>query len=45
MKEAKEYQQLLDRFNKEREETKKILFEALTAYREAAGVLFKVRCG
>jgi len=41
MKEAKEYQQLLDRFNKEREETKKILFEALTAYREAAGVLFK----
>ena len=41
MREAKEYQQLLDRFNREREETKKVLYEALTAYREAAGVLFK----
>jgi len=41
MKEAKEYQQLLDRFNKEWEDTKQILFEALTVYREAAGVLFK----
>ncbi len=39
--EAKEFKDLLEKFNREREETKKVLYEALKSYRLAADELFK----
>ena len=39
--EIKEFKDLLEKFNREREETKKVLYEALKSYRLAADELFK----